>query len=79
MDKTAVMWMVGYFVYSAIVGGMPDPEPTDSLGYHWAYRSLHILAGNITTALSTRYPAMTLPAGTAVAQNTVTTITTPKV
>ncbi len=61
--------VVGYFLYSAIVGGMPAPEATDGRGYQWLYRSSHIIAGNLTTAVSTRFPQ--LGEGTVAAQHSV--------
>jgi len=45
-----------YWLFSALVGGMPEPAATSSLGYRWAFSSLHLLAGNVSTAVETRYP-----------------------
>jgi len=41
--------LVAYFVYSAVVGGMPKPEqvPAWGDGYAWAYKSAQVLAGNV--------------------------------
>ena len=73
----AVMLLGGYFLFSAIVGGMPEPTPTSGMGYLWAYRSLHLLAGNITTAISTKFP--NLPSGATLQTTTIqsTTATAP--
>jgi hypothetical protein len=66
--------IAGYFCFSAVVGGMPEPDASASLWYRWAFGSLHILAGNLTTAMSARYPTLNLPAGSAVSQRTDTTV-----
>lgn len=50
-----------YWVFSAIISGMPDPVPSSSLTYVWAHRSLHILAGNVAVAVQSRYPALIPP------------------
>lgn len=39
---------VGYFVFSAVAAGMPEPEQTSSFGYIWMYRTFHILSANGT-------------------------------
>lgn len=54
----AILAIAGYWVFSAIVGGMPAPDTTSGRGYLWAYNALHILAGNLTSAVSARYPAL---------------------
>ena len=58
--------ILAYWLFSALVGGMPDPDAKSSAGYVWLHNSLHILAGNISNAMSARYPALTVPAGSAV-------------
>jgi hypothetical protein len=45
-----------YWIFSAAVSSMPEPEAGGSAGYLWLYRFLHTTAGNITTALGTRIP-----------------------
>lgn len=52
----AILAIAGYWIFSAIVGGMPAPDSTSGKGYLWAYNALHILAGNLTSAVSARYP-----------------------
>ena len=52
MHTYTFIYLALYWVFSAIVGGMPEPITTSSLAYHWSYKSLHLLAGNIGTALS---------------------------
>lgn len=65
----------GYWLFSALVGGMPEPKPTSSSGYLWAYNSLHILAGNLTAAVAAKYPQSVTVAAPAV-PGTTTTVTT---
>lgn len=36
-----------YYLFSAIVSGMPSPPPNCGMGYLWAFNSLHTLAGNL--------------------------------
>ncbi len=74
----AVFAIFDYWLFSAFVGGMPEPSASSSAGYRWLHNSLHILAGNLSTAVSAHYPALTLPTGTAVQQSTQTTVVTAK-
>lgn len=61
----AVFAVAAYWVFSSLVGGMPVPTPASGPGYVWAYNSLHLLAGNVTAAISSKYPQLAnLPAGT---------------
>lgn len=57
----AVIGIAAYWVFSALVGGMPALQPASSASYQWLYNSLHILSGNLTTAITAKYPQ--LPAG----------------
>lgn len=59
-----------YWLFSAIVGGMPAPEINSSPGYIWLHNSLHILAGNITSAVQAKFPE--LPANVGAVQHTQT-------
>ena len=52
----AIFALGSYFLFSAIVGGMPDPTATSSTGYQWMFKTLHLLAGNITAAFQSKYP-----------------------
>ena len=56
LDHQAIFALGGYFLFSAIVGGMPDPTTTSSTGYQWLFKTLHLLAGNITAAFQSKYP-----------------------
>jgi hypothetical protein len=47
-----------YWIFSAAVSSMPEPEDGGSAGYLWLYRFLHTIAGNITTALGRRIPGL---------------------
>lgn len=47
LSNHAVALMVGWYVLSAVVSGMPAPPPQAGVAYIWAYRSLHVLAGNL--------------------------------
>lgn len=44
--------LVAYFVFSAVVDGMPEPVKNSSLTYQWAYATLHYLAGAVKTAFT---------------------------
>ena len=50
-----------YYLFSAIVGGMPEPEPNGSPYYLWLFNSLHIIAGNLNSLARVRYPALPPP------------------
>lgn len=36
-----------FWAFSAVVHGMPEPKEDASLGYRWAFNSLHFLAANL--------------------------------
>jgi hypothetical protein len=80
MLHPAVFTIGAYWVFSAVVGGMPEPTPTSSPAYVWAHNSLHILAGNLSNAVAVRYPALSVPPGTAVEhkETQITTVLTPQ-
>jgi len=49
---TASGWvLLGWYVFSAVVSGMPAPAQASGPGYRWAYATLHLLAGNLATAV----------------------------
>ena len=50
----AAVAMFGYWLFSAIVGGMPEPTRTSCGAYRWCYASLHLLAGNVQRAFNAR-------------------------
>jgi hypothetical protein len=50
-----------YFLFSAVVGGMPDPIVASPFLYLWCYRSAHILAGNLQVAIQSKFPTLPEP------------------
>src|SRR5690242_13615983 len=50
--------VVLYWIFSAAISGMPEPDANASPGYLWLYRFLHTTAGNITTAFGARIPGL---------------------
>jgi hypothetical protein len=76
LQHPAVLAISLYWLFSAIVGGMPDQDETSSFTYKWLYRSLHILSGDLKNAVASRFPsAITVPAGADV-QHTASETTT---
>lgn len=71
----AIVGIAAYWCFSALVGGMPQTDDKSSSGYVWLYNSLHILAGNLTAAVQSKYP--NLPAGSTLDQHVDTKIRTP--
>jgi hypothetical protein len=67
-----ITWMALYFLFSAVVSGMPVPTEKSSLGYTWFFHSSHLLAGNLQTVVATKYPA--LPSGSVQVSQTVTAV-----
>jgi len=57
----AVFGIGAYWLFSALVGGMPPPSASSSASYLWAYNSLHILAGNLNAAIAAKYPQIEPP------------------
>lgn len=55
--------VVAYWLFSAAISAMPEPDSNDSPGYLWLYRFLHTTAGNITTVFGSRIPGMKVIAG----------------
>lgn len=50
MTRDVWFWIfVGWYVFSALVTGMPEPTQNSSPWYIWAYRSFHILAASGTS------------------------------
>jgi hypothetical protein len=47
-----------YWIFSAAVSSMPDPQPDGSPGYLWCFRFLHTVAGNITTVFGNKIPGL---------------------
>ena len=53
VEHQTVVVLVAYYIFGALVGGMPAPTATSSTTYKWAFGSLNILASNISRAKST--------------------------
>jgi hypothetical protein len=47
-----------YWIFSAAVSSMPEPDANRNSGYLWLYRFLHTTAGNITTAFGGKIPGL---------------------
>lgn len=55
MTRDPWFWVfVGWYGFSAIVTGMPEPNIESSPWYIWAYRSFHILAASGTSFFSAK-------------------------
>ena len=76
LKHPAVAAIVAYWTFSAVVGGMPSPTASSSQGYVWAHNSLHILAGNMTAVMQSKFP--NLPAGSLQQHSETTTTITPE-
>lgn len=60
-DYFIIITLVIYFIYSAIVSGMPTPQEAGlekSVFYVWAYNSLHILSGNLSNLARIAMPSL---------------------
>ncbi len=45
--------LAAYYLFGALVGGMPAPTKDSGTAYRWAFSTLNILASNISRAKST--------------------------
>jgi hypothetical protein len=50
MQHQVVAGATGLWVFSALVGTMPDPTVTSGTAYIWLYRFLHTLSANLDKA-----------------------------
>jgi hypothetical protein len=55
-DHPATVAISAYFVFSAIVSGMPMYTEKSSIAYTWFFHTSHILAGNLQTVIAARFP-----------------------
>lgn len=83
LQHPAIFAVAAYWIFSALVGGMPAPTTSNSSSYTWLYNSLHILAGNLSAAVSAKYPQLpngALPPGSVQVTNTQqkTIVSTPE-
>ncbi|MGN6593967.1 MAG: hypothetical protein ACTHJX_13795 [Terriglobales bacterium] len=51
VDAHAVEILIGWYIFSAAVSGMPAPGEASGAGYRWLYHSLHLLAGDLARLL----------------------------
>ena len=49
-----------YWIFSAAVSSLPEPDAQSHPGYLWLYRFAHTIAGNVTTAFGSRIPGLKL-------------------
>lgn len=47
-------WIAAYFVFSAVVSGMPEPAPNSGKAYVWAYHSLAVISGDLSSLIGSR-------------------------
>ena len=50
--------VAAYWIFSAAVSAMPEPDAQSHPGYLWLYRFAHTIAGNITTVFGSRIPGL---------------------
>ena len=53
VTHSTLVTLAAYYIFSAVVGGMPAPTATDGKGYQWMFATLNILASNIARAKNT--------------------------
>jgi hypothetical protein len=46
-SHAAIAAIAGFWLFSALVSGMPAPKESSGIGYVWLYNSLHMLASNL--------------------------------
>lgn len=73
----AVFAIASYWLFSALIGGMPEPSTTSSMAYRWAFQSLHLLAGNVSTAFTSRFPQFAVPDGATAIHKETTVVMQP--
>lgn len=50
-------WTLGaYFLFSNAISSMPTPGNTSGGFYRWLFDFSHLMAGNISRIIATRYP-----------------------
>ena len=49
--RVVIEIFLGYWVFSAVVSGMPSPKP-EQFWYNWLYTTAHTLAGSLKTAVN---------------------------
>ena len=55
-------WTLGaYFVFSNAISSMPTPGSATGGFYRWLFDFSHLMAGNISRVIATRYPQAVPP------------------
>jgi hypothetical protein len=50
-------WTLGaYFLFSNAISAMPSPTGTNGSFYRWLFDFSHLMAGNVSRIIATRYP-----------------------
>lgn len=52
--------LVGFYVFSAVTGGMPTPSDASGLFYRWMFSTMSILNGSLARLVATQLPASKL-------------------
>lgn len=73
LHKHVIAALVIYYVFSAIVSGLPKPLPNERL-YQFIFVTLHTLAGSLGRAMASFYPNNS----SVFQQTTTTTIAVPE-
>lgn len=73
----AVFAIATYWLFSALIGGMPEPSQTSGMVYRWAFQSLHLLAGNVSTAFTNKFPQFALSDGATAIHKETTVVVQP--
>lgn len=61
VSNQAAAAVAGYWIFSALVSGMPEPKDASGVGYVWLYNSLHFLASNLNAMVSRKNPSYAEP------------------
>lgn len=48
--------VIGYWLFSAIVGAAPEPDSSSGKGYVFLYRFIHLIGGNLKNAFGSKVP-----------------------
>jgi hypothetical protein len=62
--------LAAYYVASAAISGMPQPDQGSSKGYRWFYTTLHLLAANFSQ-IATQWRNGGNPMGPVAPQGTI--------
>jgi len=58
------IWALGsYFLFSNAISAMPTPANTSGGFYRWLFDFSHLLSGNITRIVATRFPQVSATNG----------------